>query len=40
MPTLHTAPSHLSGDVNRNKKHKSNLDVQVVTSLVSHEAKD
>lgn len=30
MSTLHTAPSYLSGDVNKNEKHKSNLDAQVV----------
>lgn len=38
MPILHTAPTHLSGDVNKNEKHKSNLDVQVMTALVSHAA--
>lgn len=26
----HYIPSYLSGDVNKNEKHKSNLDVQVV----------
>lgn len=30
MSTLHIAPSYLSGDVNKNEKHKSNSDVQVV----------
>lgn len=40
MPTLHTAPSHLSEDLNKDEKHKSNLDIQVATALVSHAAQD
>lgn len=40
IPILHTAPSQLSGDVNKKEKHKSNLDVHVATALVSHAAQD